>query len=73
MNLKDEEGQSILHWAVDRGHIDTCKLLLEYGADPLVQDEDGQTPLDYAVTCEHNELTSILQQYASKSKGSSVR
>ncbi|CAG7668725.1 unnamed protein product [Allacma fusca] len=62
VNLKDKDGLSILHWVVDRGHLEACKLLLHYGANLLVADDDGQTPLDYAITCEHENLITFLQQ-----------
>ena len=43
--------------------MDGCKLLLEHGANPLVQDEDGQTPLDYAITCERDGLIELLEHH----------
>jgi ankyrin repeat protein len=62
LNLKDVNGLTPLIWAVDRGHLEACKLLLDAGADPSVQDNEGITPLEYAETCEHNEIINILKQ-----------
>jgi len=60
-DVKDSEGLSPLHWAVDRGHLDACILLLNGGANLIVEDNDGQTPLDYAVTCEHQHIITLLE------------
>jgi len=62
VNLKDSTGLSLLHWVVDRGHIDACRILLSNGANPLIADEDGQTPLDYAITCEHESIIDLLKE-----------
>lgn len=43
LNAQDSEGQTALHFAVACSHLDMVKLLLERGADPLIQDEDGFT------------------------------
>ncbi|XP_051854801.1 acyl-CoA-binding domain-containing protein 6 isoform X3 [Antechinus flavipes] len=33
VNMKDEEGRALLHWACDRGHKDLVTVLLQYTAD----------------------------------------
>ncbi|XP_013845111.1 acyl-CoA-binding domain-containing protein 6 isoform X1 [Sus scrofa] len=33
VNMKDEEGRALLHWACDRGHKDLVTVLLQYRAD----------------------------------------
>lgn len=62
INIKDENGLTPLIWAVDRGHVPVCRLLLESGADPTIPDIDGVTPLEYAETCEHVEIIELLQK-----------
>jgi len=37
-------GETPLHRAAERGHLDVVKLLLEHGVDPDVQGEDGNAP-----------------------------
>lgn len=59
--MRDSNGLTPLHWAVDRGHFTACKLLLDAGADPKVQDNDGLCPLEYAETCEHLEIIALLK------------
>jgi len=66
VNAQDKDGLSLLHWAVDRGHMDMAKLLLEKKADISVTDAEGLTPLDYAITCEHDTIVELLQRTTSE-------
>jgi len=34
-----------MHWAVERGHMEAVKLLLDYEASPLIAECSGRTPL----------------------------
>lgn len=43
MNAADTLGQTALHRAALAGHIQTCKLLLSYGADPAIVSLQGFT------------------------------
>uniref|UniRef100_A0A7S4V8V4 Palmitoyltransferase n=2 Tax=Alexandrium monilatum TaxID=311494 RepID=A0A7S4V8V4_9DINO len=56
-DLRDESGQTPLHWAA-RGHAGTVALLLAHGASPDVRDADGRTPAFWA---EHEERDDILE------------
>lgn len=47
VNVKDEEGRALLHWACDRGHKELVTVLLQYEADINCQDNEGQTALHY--------------------------
>ncbi|XP_047560675.1 acyl-CoA-binding domain-containing protein 6 isoform X1 [Lutra lutra] len=38
VNMKDEEGRALLHWACDRGHKELVTVLLQYRADINCQD-----------------------------------
>jgi len=60
INQRKEGGMTALHYAVDRGHIEVVKLLLEHGADKLAKDDDDQTPLMIAQICEHAEIEALL-------------
>lgn len=59
-NVKDSEGRTPLHWAVDRGHLEITKLLLSKNADVNAKDNEGQTPLHYAAVCERAEIAEFL-------------
>jgi ankyrin repeat protein len=61
VNIQDEEGRTMLHWAVDRSQKELVKFLVhEHGAQLNIQDVDGMTCLHYAVSCEDEELTKLL-------------
>ncbi|XP_055604344.1 putative ankyrin repeat protein RF_0381 [Uranotaenia lowii] len=47
MNLKDGEGKTPLHYAVNSIHL--TKILMDNKADPYALDDSGQTPLHLAV------------------------
>eukprot|EP01063_Lacrimia_lanifica_P019339 TRINITY_DN2650_c0_g1_i1.p1 TRINITY_DN2650_c0_g1~~TRINITY_DN2650_c0_g1_i1.p1 ORF type:complete len:4276 (+),score=1824.49 TRINITY_DN2650_c0_g1_i1:119-12946(+) len=49
VEAKDWRGQTALHLAVDRGHLEVVSLLLDAGADVLAQDSCGRTPLHLAL------------------------
>ncbi len=57
---QDEEGRSLLHWAVDGGHEALVVELLKRGADVALKDSQGDTALDYAELCEYEELAALL-------------
>ncbi|KAJ0966727.1 hypothetical protein J5N97_023644 [Dioscorea zingiberensis] len=63
INLRDSEGRTPLHWAVDRGHFDVVEILLRRNADVNAKDNEGQTPLHYAVVCEHEAIAKLLVEH----------
>lgn len=65
INRQDEEGRSLLHWAVDGGHAALVECLLGRGADVGARDSQGDTPLDYAELCEYAELAALLVSWCS--------
>ncbi|XP_033878621.2 acyl-CoA-binding domain-containing protein 6 [Acipenser ruthenus] len=60
VNLKDEEGRALLHWACDRGHKDLVSVLLQNKANINSQDDEGQTALHYASACEFSDIVELL-------------
>ncbi|KAJ8274007.1 hypothetical protein COCON_G00086320 [Conger conger] len=62
VNLKDEEGRALLHWACDRGHKELVSVLLQNNADINSQDDEGQTALHYASACEFGDIVELLLQ-----------
>ncbi|XP_010172354.1 acyl-CoA-binding domain-containing protein 6 [Antrostomus carolinensis] len=60
VNVTDEEGRALLHWACDRGHKELVSVLLEHAADVNSQDGEGQTALHYAATCEFLDIVELL-------------
>ena len=50
-NIKNNKGDSLLHWASLNGHLDIVKCLVEEGkADPNIKNKNGKTPLYIAST-----------------------
>ncbi|XP_023559389.1 acyl-CoA-binding domain-containing protein 6 [Octodon degus] len=62
VNMKDEEGRALLHWACDRGHKELVTVLLQHKADINCQDNEGQTALHYAAACEFLDIVELLLQ-----------
>ena len=62
IHMRDDEGLTLLHWAVDHGFRDIVMLLLEAGCNMNSQDSELQTPLHYAVSCGHSDLVELLIQ-----------
>ncbi|XP_056160247.1 acyl-CoA-binding domain-containing protein 2 [Syzygium oleosum] len=60
VNVKDSEGRTPLHWAVDRGHSKVVELLVSKDADVNAKDDEGQTPLHYAVVCDREGIAKFL-------------
>ncbi|KAF8380005.1 hypothetical protein HHK36_027474 [Tetracentron sinense] len=58
--IADSEGQTPLHWAVDRGHLNVIELLVSRDADVNAKDNEGQTPLHYAVVCDREDIAKFL-------------
>ena len=47
--------------AVERGHLDSVRALLEHGADVNLRDNQGSTALVYAKKQEEGELVRLLE------------
>uniref|UniRef100_A0A8C0B4X3 Acyl-CoA-binding domain-containing protein 6 n=1 Tax=Buteo japonicus TaxID=224669 RepID=A0A8C0B4X3_9AVES len=60
VNVTDEEGRALLHWACDRGHKELVSVLLQHAADVNSQDGEGQTALHYAAACEFLDIVELL-------------
>ncbi|CAA0813035.1 Acyl-CoA-binding domain-containing protein 2 [Striga hermonthica] len=63
LNIKDSEGRTPLHWAVDRGHLNVTALLLGKSADVNAKDDEGQTALHYAAVCERTSIAELLLKH----------
>ncbi len=60
VEAKDNGGQTPLHWAARRNHIEIAKLLIELGADVNAKKFDGWTPLHWASWNSHIEIVKFL-------------
>ncbi|XP_068272978.1 acyl-CoA-binding domain-containing protein 6 isoform X1 [Nyctibius grandis] len=59
VNVTDEEGRALLHWACDRGHKELVSVLLQHAADVNSQDGEGQTALHYEHPCHAEARVSV--------------
>ena len=48
IDTKDDEGNSLLHWSAEGGHVTTISLLIKRGCDVDSVDGSGLTPLHWA-------------------------
>ncbi len=56
----DSAGYTPLHYAAERGHLDTVKVLIEQQARLDIQDASGETPLHKAVKNGHERVVALL-------------
>ena len=52
-----------LHCAAKRGYLETTRMLISAGADPLCEDEQGKTALDIAVEHNRTEVARFLREW----------
>ena len=68
IDTKDDEGRSLLHWAVGCGHVTTMRLLIRRGCDVDSVDDRGLTPLHSAAARGHTKaVRELTRNGASKS------
>lgn len=60
VNLKNDAGDTPLHLACIRGHIDVVKVLIAAGADTNAKTPDGWSPLHWAAFKGYMEIAGIL-------------
>lgn len=60
LNSRNKKMQTALHIAVNKGHIDVIKVLLDNGAHTSLQDIDGDTPLHDAITKKYHDIIKLL-------------
>lgn len=63
LNSCDERGNAPLHWAVEHNQADSCKTLMDLGANPNILNKALLSPLHLAVSKRHNNLIELLMSY----------
>uniref|UniRef100_A0A3P8U693 Transient receptor potential cation channel, subfamily A, member 1b n=1 Tax=Amphiprion percula TaxID=161767 RepID=A0A3P8U693_AMPPE len=63
VNSCDEDGNVALHWAVEKNKAESCRALMDLGADPNILNKALMSPLHLAVSCGHNNLVGLLLSY----------
>ncbi|CAG5895906.1 unnamed protein product [Menidia menidia] len=64
LNSCDEQGNVPLHWAVEKNKAESCRALLDLGADPNVLNTALLSPLHLAVSLGHNVLVELLLSHS---------
>ncbi|XP_068565601.1 transient receptor potential cation channel subfamily A member 1b isoform X2 [Cebidichthys violaceus] len=64
LNSCDEQGNVPLHWAVEKNMAESCRALLDLGANPNILNKALQSPLHLAVCLGHNNLVELLLSYS---------
>ena len=60
VDIKNDLGQTALHWASFKGHFDVAKLLIEAGADPDARDIYNQTSLHLIAQTGNEDIAKLL-------------
>ncbi|XP_062377181.1 transient receptor potential cation channel subfamily A member 1b [Sardina pilchardus] len=64
LNLCDGQGNTPLHWAVDKHMGDSCALLLDLGANPNILNAALMSPLHLAISKGHNDMVELLLSFS---------
>ncbi|KAK2859429.1 hypothetical protein Q5P01_004049 [Channa striata] len=63
LNSCDEQGNVPLHWAVEKNKPESCRALMDLGADPNILNMALLSPLHQAINLGHNNLVELLLSY----------
>lgn len=62
VTIVNNEGKTLLHFAVFENHKEICEILIQAGIDVNQGDINGKTPLFYAAFCGYEEICKVLIQ-----------
>ncbi|KAF7691743.1 transient receptor potential cation channel subfamily A member 1b [Silurus meridionalis] len=60
LDVQDAEGQTPLHFAVEKNQESSCSLLLDLGANPNILNTAMMAPIHLAISKEHNHLVQVF-------------
>jgi len=60
VNAKDNQAQTLIHWAVKFGHLEVVRRLISAGADVNAKSNSGWTPIHEAAENGHLEVLKTL-------------
>jgi RNA polymerase sigma factor (sigma-70 family) len=63
VDARDENGQTLLHWAALHGYLDAVELLIQHKADLHARDNAGKTPSQIAEEMGHSEVVDLLRRH----------
>lgn len=59
LNSCDDQGNVPLHYAVEKNKLESCRALLDLGADPNILNTAFMAPLHLAVSLQYNDLVEV--------------
>lgn len=59
LNSCDDQGNGPLHWGVEKNKAESCRALLDLGADPNILNVALLSPLHLAVSLRHHSLVEV--------------
>jgi hypothetical protein len=68
LSVRYGPGNTSLHFAAEKGHIDVVKELLTKGADPSLVNDEGKLAADFARVTGNSDIVKLLEAAASKKK-----
>ncbi|CAF2821950.1 unnamed protein product [Rotaria sp. Silwood2] len=66
IDAQNEDGKTPLHLASEQGHISCIEILLNYGANVLIENYLGQLPLHVAIQNGHSQCVDLLIKVCTK-------
>ncbi|WP_124633926.1 ankyrin repeat domain-containing protein [Burkholderia cenocepacia] len=72
VHATDEKGYNALHYAAARGHLQTCRVLLDAGIDPIARNGDGADARALALVDGHIEVVALIDSYVTAADCSDV-
>ncbi len=68
LSVRYGPGNTSLHFAAEKGHVDVVKELLAKGADPSLVNDEGKRAADFARATGNSDIVKLLEAAASKKK-----
>lgn len=69
LNYRNTNGDTPLHIAALRGHLDCVKVLLTKGADPCIANSSGKTSAQEAEKNQHYDLVEYINSFVKENQG----
>jgi RNA polymerase sigma factor (sigma-70 family) len=66
VDARDENGQTLLHWAALHGYLDAAELLIQHKADLNARDDADQTPSQIAEAMGHSKVVELLRRHGAE-------
>ena len=62
LNVKNEDGSTLVHVVAQNGHFDLAEILCDLGASVNAKDKHGLTPIDYAMKYKYMKMVELFNR-----------